>query len=187
MRFHWEIDYLLITAAADAPALWSALSAAVASVGGGPVGELAIEAARVAAGSPRFGRELSEEFIPLEAGLKWAVSFNKGCYVGQEVIARMGTYQRLAKRLVILAANDLQSEGSDGGTGVGLWLEVGAEVRVDGLKVGRVTSVSPVVDQGRLKALAYIKTALAEPGRQVEVISDCGTLVMYVLSVPNEG
>jgi len=151
-------DYLLMAEEKDAPALWSALSAAVASVGGAPVGELAIEAARIAAGSPRFGRELSEAYIPLEAGLKWAVSFSKGCYVGQEVIARMETHQRLAKRLVVLVADVPHPESSDGGISVGSWL-------------------------GSLKALAYIKTALAKPGRQVEVVSDSGAQTMCVLSL----
>ena len=48
------------------------------------------------------GRELTEEHNPLEAGLKDAVSFTKGCYVGQEVIARLNTYDKVARSIVRL-------------------------------------------------------------------------------------
>jgi folate-binding protein YgfZ len=103
-------EYLLLTPADQASILWTAMATAVESAGGAPVGETALETKRIATGWPRFGRELSEDYIPLEAGLKWAVSFNKGCYVGQEIIARMDTYQRLAKRLVVLGW-DLRTSG----------------------------------------------------------------------------
>jgi aminomethyltransferase len=103
-------EYLLMIPAEQASVMWTALARAVESAGGAFVGETALEAARMAGGWPRFGRELSEDYIPLEAGLKWAVNFNKGCYVGQEIIARMDTYQRLAKRLVVLGW-DLRSSG----------------------------------------------------------------------------
>jgi folate-binding protein YgfZ len=178
--------YLFMTDAERAPALWSTLRAAVASIGGAPVGELAAEAARIAAGSPRFARELSEDYIPLEAGLRWAVSFNKGCYVGQEVIARMETYQRLAKRLVVLAMEDHGSEGPRDEAYGSSWPAAGDSIQVDGVKVGHLTSVSPVADEGSIKALAYIKTALAQPGLQVHIVAQSGAQVMQVLSVSGE-
>ena len=52
------------------------------------------------AGLPEFGHELGDEYIPLEANLWNDVSFKKGCYTGQEIIARMESRQKLAKRLV---------------------------------------------------------------------------------------
>jgi folate-binding protein YgfZ len=58
-----------------------------------------LEALRVAAGVPAWGRELSEEFNPWEAGLDAAVSLSKGCYVGQEIVARIHTYKKLQRRL----------------------------------------------------------------------------------------
>ena len=58
-------DYLLLTDAHQASVLWAMLSEAVESVGGTLVGETALEAARIDAGWPRFGQELSEDYIPL--------------------------------------------------------------------------------------------------------------------------
>ena len=63
----------------------------------------AFEAMRVEAGMPRFPNELNEDYIPLEAGVWEAVSFRKGCYVGQEIIARMESRGQLARRLVRLS------------------------------------------------------------------------------------
>ena len=65
-----------------------------------PIGEEAYQVLRVEAGRPEFGRELGDEYIPLEANLWPDVSFTKGCYTGQEIIARMESRQRLAKHLV---------------------------------------------------------------------------------------
>lgn len=184
--FPFGNDYLFVTDAKLAPALWSTLRATVASAGGAAVGELAVEAERIASGSPRFASDLSEDYIPLEAGLRWAVSFNKGCYVGQEIIARMETHQRMAKRLVVLAKVDPRSRGNRDELGGGSWPAVGADVQVDGVKVGHLTSVSPVVDEGSIKALGYIKTALAQPGLQVDIIGESGAQVMRILAVPSE-
>jgi folate-binding protein YgfZ len=59
----------------------------------------AAEAGRIAFGIPAAGHELSEAFTPYDAGLRHAISFTKGCYVGQEVIARLDTYQKIRKGL----------------------------------------------------------------------------------------
>lgn len=57
---------------------------------------------RIESGLPRFGHELTLDYIPLEAGLWDDVSFHKGCYIGQEIIARMESRGKLAKRLMQL-------------------------------------------------------------------------------------
>ncbi|MBI3242990.1 MAG: hypothetical protein HYZ49_11920 [Chloroflexi bacterium] len=59
---------------------------------------------RVEAGLPEMGHEMGEDFIPLESGLWNDVSFTKGCYIGQEIIARMESRGKLAKRLIGLKA-----------------------------------------------------------------------------------
>ena len=119
---------------------------------------------------------MTEAYIPLEAGLKWAVSFNKGCYIGQEIIARMESRQRLAKRLVVLEypATDLHT---------GLHFSAGDAVRADDTQVGEVTSVASLPDQGMIKALAYVKTALAEPGQSLRVMCPGGPARVNVLDV----
>ncbi|MFQ5878386.1 MAG: YgfZ/GcvT domain-containing protein [Acidobacteriota bacterium] len=65
-------------------------------------GEACLEALRIESGLPAAGRELTEDYNPWEARLDEAVSLTKGCYVGQEVIARLNTYAKVTKRLVRL-------------------------------------------------------------------------------------
>ena len=66
------------------------------------IDEAAYDYLRIEAGRPRFGRELTLDYIPLEAGLWDDVSFHKGCYTGQEIIARLESRGKLAKRLARL-------------------------------------------------------------------------------------
>lgn len=68
-------------------------------LGGGAAESEAYELLRVEAGLPEPGREILDDSIPLEVGLTSAVSFTKGCYTGQEIIARMESRGKLAKRL----------------------------------------------------------------------------------------
>lgn len=70
--------------------------------GGGPAARQAYEVIRIEAGMPAADREIREDSIPLEIGLRQAISFTKGCYVGQEIIARMDSRGRQAKQLVRL-------------------------------------------------------------------------------------
>ena len=104
---------------------------------------------RIEAGTPRFGRELDDRVLPAEAGLvERAVSLTKGCYPGQEPIARLhyrGHANRGLRRLRIetdaVPAYD-------------------AEVELDGKVVGRVTSAVPT--ENGVLALAYIRSAVPE-------------------------
>jgi folate-binding protein YgfZ len=77
------------------------LAAATATaLGGRASGWRALEAARIEAGIPRFGAEMDETNLPPEAGIDArAISYTKGCYIGQEIIARIRTYGQVAKAL----------------------------------------------------------------------------------------
>ncbi len=132
----------------DAEAVRAALEPAV------PLSEATGELLRVEQGYPAFGRELSLEYIPLETRLSDAISFTKGCYVGQEIIARMESRNRLAKQLMGLRLSRL--------------VQAGGKLRREGKEAGDLTSV---VDSPRFGpiALAYVRTAAAEPGTVVEV------------------
>ncbi len=66
------------------------------------VGTEALEILRIEAGVPAYGSELSEKFNPIEAGLFNSISFEKGCYVGQEVVARLNTYDKVKRELIRL-------------------------------------------------------------------------------------
>ena len=92
----FEILETRLVAPEAAPALESELAAA----GGALISEEEREARRIEAGRPRDGVDVDESRTPDEAGLGGAVSTTKGCYVGQEVVARMRTYGRLPRRLV---------------------------------------------------------------------------------------
>ncbi|HRO91299.1 MAG TPA: glycine cleavage system protein T, partial [Promineifilum sp.] len=84
----------VIATAADREALLATLSAAGLPL----IDDATYDYLRIEAGLPRFGHELTLDYIPLEANLWADVSFNKGCYVGQEIIARMESRGKLAKR-----------------------------------------------------------------------------------------
>jgi len=76
------------------------LVGAARDLGGGPCGWRALDTARIEAGLPRFGVEMDETNLAPEAGLEArAISYTKGCYIGQEVIARIRTYGQVAKAL----------------------------------------------------------------------------------------
>ena len=90
---------LLLTDAAAAPAL----TAALADAGAVTADADAWDALRISAGAPAFGAEMGEPYNPLEAGLIGAIDFTKGCYIGQEVIARLDSYHKVQKRLAALS------------------------------------------------------------------------------------
>jgi folate-binding protein YgfZ len=112
----------------------------------------ALEAARVAAGWPAIGREITEQTIPAELGplLDLAVSFTKGCYPGQELVERMNSRGASAPRTV----RRLAAEGGS--------LSIGDVVTDEGREVGTVTSAAGGA------ALAVVNRAV-EPGAQVSV------------------
>ena len=115
------------------------------------VGGEALDLVRVERGVPAFGRELTEAFNPLEAGLIDIISFTKGCYVGQEVVARLNTYDKVQKRLMRM------SWGDGGGP------EPGAKLALDGRQVGVVTSAAASMAGGGV-GLGYVRLAHASAG-----------------------
>jgi tRNA-modifying protein YgfZ len=134
-----------------------ALRAALAAARAEAVAEEAAECLRVEHGRPRYGIDLDDSVIPQEAGLNSrAVSFTKGCYVGQETVARLFYRGKPNRRL-----RGLRSAAV---------LEPGAVLLAGEREVGRVTSV---VDSPRLGpiALGFVRREV-EPGAVVHVGSD---------------
>jgi folate-binding protein YgfZ len=141
---------------AHAAALRSALTAA----GVAALDRDTAEAIRIEAGVPRFGRDMDGDTIPLEAGIETrAISFSKGCYVGQEVIIRVlhRGHGRIARKLMGLRINS------------GDVPTAGTPVRDGTRDIGRVTSsaLSPAVKQPI--ALAYLHRDFLTPGTTVSV------------------
>jgi folate-binding protein YgfZ len=128
--------------------------------------EEAFHARRIELGRPATGAELTEEYNPLEAGLGWACAENKGCYTGQEIIARQITYDKVTKTLVGLRLAQAVAKGSD--------------VIAEGRSVGTVTSVAYSHNLGAPIALAIIKRPQNTPGTAVEV----GGQTTAVVSLP---
>jgi aminomethyltransferase len=141
------------------PAALAELCAALHAWGAADLDEATHDVLRVELGYGAYGRELSQEYIPLETGLWGAVSFNKGCYVGQEIIARMESRGRLAKQLRglrLAAPPELPAEPP---TPL-------AKLDVGGKEAGDLTSLAESPRFG-LIGLAYVRTAHAGPGTSV--------------------
>jgi aminomethyltransferase len=134
--------FFITCPASDRDKVWEQL------VGTGfvPASQEAFDYLRIESGLPRFGRELTQDYIPLEANLWDDVSFNKGCYTGQEIIARMESRGRLAKKLVRLVAAE--------------HVDAGADLRAKGKLAGAITSAANGPN-GPL-ALGYVKSAFIE-------------------------
>jgi folate-binding protein YgfZ len=118
------------------------------------------ETIRVEAGVPLFHRDMDEETIPLEAGIEGrAISFTKGCYVGQEVIIRVlhRGHGRVARRLVALSI-----DGS-------VVPERSAAIEAGGKPVGQVTSAVFSPRAGHPIALGYVHRDIAEPDTRVRI------------------
>ncbi len=106
--------------------------------GGEEVGEEQFERWRIESGIPHWGREIDNRILPAEAGLdETHISFSKGCYPGQEPIARQRYRGKVNRKLRVL---EIEGEA-----------EPGDELLLDGKNVGRITSVVPGV------ALAYVR------------------------------
>ncbi|KAG7670677.1 hypothetical protein Ndes2526B_g00461 [Nannochloris sp. 'desiccata'] len=148
--------YTLIVEESAAGDLWRVFAAR----GAIPMGSTAWGIARVVAGRPVPGAELTEQYNPLEAGLYGAVSLNKGCYIGQETLAKVHSQGALRRELwgIDLAAP----------------AQVGDEVFAAGWDIqgssnnekplGRVTSYVDTVEQDH-RALAYLRCRHATDGR----------------------
>ncbi|HVX21204.1 MAG TPA: glycine cleavage T C-terminal barrel domain-containing protein [Acidimicrobiales bacterium] len=132
----------------------------VPPAGARPVGDAAWEAVRVEAGIPAMGRELDEKTIAAEAALvDRTVSFTKGCYTGQELVARLDARgNKVARRLCGLVVDPPGTDPS---------ALVGADLTVPGgdKPVGSVTSAAWCPGLGAVGALAYLHRSVDLPGR----------------------
>jgi glycine cleavage system T protein len=172
IRATWtaEDGFDLFINEAEAASLWDTLMSAGARV----VGFDALDILRIEAGVANYGLDMDETNVVLEAAPDDAVSFTKGCYIGQEIIARIHWRGHVAKKLTGLS---FEEQGET---------KRGDKIRTaDGKEVGRLTSVtfSPVLN--RLVALAYVKYDYLAPGTRVGVLSDETELAAQVVELPH--
>ncbi len=147
--------FVLVVNADQSGKLWNALQTA----GARPVGYDALELLRIEAGQPRYGVDMDETNVVTEV-LDDAVSYTKGCYIGQEIIARIKYRGHVAKKL--------------SGIMFQAWENIAAGDAVEsaeGKEIGRVTSASYSYHLGRTIALTYLKYDYIAPDTKVTVVS----------------
>lgn len=151
------------------------LIASAKESGGRACGWEALELARIEAGIPRFGADMDESNLAPEAGIEArAISYSKGCYIGQEVIARIRTYGQVAKSLRgLVLPEELRSLPSRGAT-----------LSVDGKDAGYVTSAIASPAFGKNIALGYVRREFNQPGTGLDVQAGEQKVRVTVVSLP---
>lgn len=164
-----EDGFDFVVNADQAGRLWDALQNAGAS----PVGYAALEILRIEAGVPRYEVDMDETNVVTETTLDDAVSYTKGCYVGQEIIARIKYRGHVAKKLTGVTFEQPVN------------VAVGATIQsADGKEAGRITSVTDSPHLGRTIALAYLKYDYLAAGTSVKVISGTEVFEARVTELP---
>ena len=173
-----EIGYTLYTATKALAPLWETLMTEGSQFDVQPIGWNALESLRIEAGIPRYGTELTDAVIPLEAELEHAINFEKGCYIGQEIVARMkyrGHPNRLLRGIEI---NDNPTSQDD------CKLQPDARVFNGDKEIGWVTSSTFAPTLGKEIALGYVRIAVTEPGSRVQIETSDGRVEATVVLLP---
>jgi folate-binding protein YgfZ len=135
--------------------------------------ERAWELYRISQGIPRAGAEISEEYNPYDVGLVDFVSYTKGCYVGQEVIARLDTYQKARRTLFSLRLSERPTGSS-----------LPIRLRKGDAEAGVCTSLSDSPYRGEHLGLAVLRADLVSEGDMLSV--EGSTALCRVSSIPME-
>jgi folate-binding protein YgfZ len=164
--------YDLLGPREQAAVVWQSLTTAGAS----PAGLEAYHTLRIEAGMPLYGVDVDATNLPQEVGrMEQTVSFTKGCYIGQETVARIRTYGHVNRSLVGLK---LASDKA---------VPRGAKVFRDGAEVGYVTSSVRSPRLGTAIALGYVRRGSQEPGTSVTVEAEDSRWTAEVVSLPFGG
>ncbi|MGH9905578.1 MAG: aminomethyltransferase family protein [Pyrinomonadaceae bacterium] len=163
-----EDGFDVVADSGDSEAIWTALTHAKAQ----PVGYDALERLRIEAGVPRYGIDVDEGTVVTEA-LEDVVSYAKGCYIGQEIIARIKYRGHVAKKLVGMTFDRIVKLSDD------------RTIRsADGREIGRITSATLSPHLGRTIALGYVKYDYVTPGTAVKLSGSAGEIAAHVSELP---
>ena len=165
-------SYDIVVDAADVQRVWAQTLNKGQGFGLRPVGSQAWEIVRIERGVPAFGAELAEDYNPLEANLLDLVSFTKGCYVGQEVVARLNTYNKVQKQLVGLRWS-LDAE-----------LVPDAKLTHEGKVVGVVTSAARQRGLAEGIGLGYVRKTHTAQGTGLVTQVDDTEIPVEVVGLP---
>ena len=145
-----------------------------------PAGQRALNMLRVEAGIPWYGVDMDEDRIVLEVGLDQAISFDKGCYLGQEVVERVSARGHMNRKLSGLL---LQDTGQDGAFPTALPAN-GDTLFHDAKEVGWITSVVTSPRIGQPIALGYVRHEYLEPGTQLRIDRPGTGMIAEVTKLP---
>ncbi|WP_017653263.1 YgfZ/GcvT domain-containing protein [Fortiea contorta] len=152
--------YTLIFPVGDKQQLWNQILA----LGAVELSDRTWEMLRILQGRPAPEAELTDDYNPLEVGLWQSISFNKGCYIGQETIARLNTYKGVKQHLW--------------GIKLSAPAEVGTVITLGDEKIGKLTSYTPTTDG--YFGLGYIRTKAGGVGLKVQV----GETAAQIVEIP---
>jgi len=151
------------------------LIAAAKNVGGRACGWTAFETARIEAGIPRFGADMDETNLPMECGIEQsAMNFNKGCYIGQEVLNRVHTIGHVNKELRGLRlADDLQTlpQKND-------------KLFYNGKEIGYITSAVKSPALNATIALGYVRREANQIGTELTLRTAAGDGAVKIVELP---
>jgi folate-binding protein YgfZ len=166
-------SYEIWLAPQDVAKTWHALVAAGAT----PAGSEALEMERIATGVPLYGADIRERDLPQETEQMRALNFNKGCYVGQEIVERIRSRGNVHRKFTGFLV-----EGAAA-------IATGAKIVSDEKEVGEVTSVAVLhlPPSERTVALGYIRREVGIPGREVTIGNVKATVVRLPLDTAGLG
>jgi folate-binding protein YgfZ len=146
--------------------LWDALRAA----GAMPVGSEALELQRIVSGIPRYGVDIRERDLPQETEQARALNFNKGCYVGQEIVERIRSRGAVHRKFTGFLTESTEP------------IAAGTKIAAGEKEVGEITSAASLqlATGNKVVALGYIRREVGVPGREVTI----GTLKATVVQLP---
>jgi len=164
--------YELFVPCAHAEQVWQTLLQVGEPFGLRPVGLTALNLLRIEAGIPWYGVDMDESRIVLEVGLEHAISFKKGCYLGQEVVERATARGHVNRKLSgLLIQGDTVPISGD-------------KLFHDSQEVGWITSAVNSPRLGRPIALAYVRREHLAPGTQLRIDRQGTPMIAEVTSLP---
>ena len=157
-RSHFAQPGAEIVASRDAIAqLWRTAEAAVRAHGGGPIGMIALNSLRLEAGIPWFPTDFNDTVIPHEAAVEGThISFNKGCYTGQEIVERVRSQGRVNRKRVRLRFSSAQPPLP------------GTKLRANSGEIGAITSAAYSPASGTAIGMGYVRREQHAAGSKVE-------------------
>ena len=167
-----EPGYLVLAAPAVAEDAWTTMWQQGEVFEGCAVGLEALDTLRIESGTPRFGVDMTAVTIPIEANLQDAISYTKGCYIGQEVIARIDARGHVNRQLTGLLLGDADLP------------EAGTKIFSPEREVGWITSATQSPAMKQTIALGYVRWEVLEPGTALQVRTDAGDIPAMVSALP---